>query len=78
MQVPRIEFCQLIPAKAVTEALGGKPDSKATYGNGDSVKVDGVGEDVVHEIGCSWSTDQGTTARAWVFARPVDAPFARR
>ena len=37
----------------------------------------GVGKDVVHEIGCSWTGDDGTTARAWVFARPVDTDFAR-
>ena len=75
MQVPRIEFCASVPDKAVTDALGGKPDSKAAYGNGDTEKLDGVGEDVLHEIGCSWSTDEGATARAWVFARPVDAPL---
>ena len=78
MQVPRIDFCAAVPDDAVTDALGGKPDSKATYGNGDREKLDGAGEDVVHEIGCSWSTDEGSTARAWVFARPVDATFARR
>jgi hypothetical protein len=78
MQVPRIEFCASVPDKAVADALGGKPDSKAAYANGDTEKVDGAGEDVLHEIGCSWSTDEGATARAWVFARPVDAPFAQR
>jgi hypothetical protein len=66
MQVPRIDFCASVPDQAVADALGGKPDSKATYGNGDREKLDGVGEDVVHEIGCSWSTDAGSTARAWV------------
>ena len=37
----------------------------------------GIGKDVVHEIGCSWTGDDGTTARAWVFARPVNAAFAQ-
>jgi hypothetical protein len=78
MQVPRIEFCASVPAEAVSDALGGTPDSKAAYGNGDKAKVDGSTEDVLHEIGCSWSTDEGATARAWVFAQPVDAGFARR
>lgn len=78
MQVPRIEFCASVPEQAVEDALGGTPDSKAAYGNGDKEKLDGVGEDVLHEIGCSWSTDAGATARAWVFARPVDARFAQR
>ena len=77
MQVPRIDFCASVPDEAVSDALGGKADSKAAYGNGDREKLDGAGEDVLHELGCSWSTDQGSTARAWVFARPVDAAFAR-
>jgi hypothetical protein len=77
MQVPRIEFCRLVPATAVRAALGGEPDSDASYGNGDEVDVPGVGKEIVHEIGCSWSTDAGAAARAWVFARPVDAAYAR-
>jgi hypothetical protein len=78
MQIPRIEFCKLIPETAVRIALGGKPDSSASYGNGDEVDVPGVGREVVHEIGCTWSTDEGAAARAWVFALPVDADFARQ
>ena len=59
MQVPRIEFCASVPDEAVSDALGGKADSKAAYGNGDREKLDGAGEDVLHELGCSWSTDAG-------------------
>lgn len=77
MQVPRIKFCALVPEAAVADALGGKPDSDASYGNGDEQDVVGVGQDVVHEIGCAWNTDAGVSARAWLFARPVDAAFAR-
>ena len=77
IQVPRIEFCTLVPESAVRTALGGKPDSSSSYRNGDDVDLPGVGKQVVHEIGCSWSTDAGAAARAWVFARPVDAAFAR-
>jgi hypothetical protein len=77
MQVPRIEFCKLVPDSAVKDALDGKPDSAASYSNGDEVQVPDVGKEVVHETGCSWSTDAGAVARAWVFARPVDAAFAR-
>jgi hypothetical protein len=77
MELPRIEFCQLVPEKAVEDAVGGKPVSHSSYGNGDEVEVTGVGKDVVHEIGCSWTSDDGTTARAWVFARPVDTAFAQ-
>ncbi len=78
MEIPRIEFCQLIPDSAVRDALGGKPDADSSYGNGDEVDVAGEGEEVVHEIGCSWSTDDGAAVRAWIFARPVDAGFARK
>jgi hypothetical protein len=78
MRVPRIEFCSAVPDEAVADALGGKPDTKTAYGNGDKEKLAGAGEDVLHEIGCSWSTDEGSAARAWVFARPVDALFAKR
>jgi len=77
MELPRIEFCQLVPESAVEDAVGGKPASDSSYGNGDEVEMAGVGKDVVHEIGCSWTGDDGTTARAWVFARPVNTAFAR-
>ena len=77
MELPRIEFCQLVPDQAVEDAVGGKPASDSSYGNGDEVEMAGVGKDVVHEIGCSWTGDDGTTARAWVFARPVNTAFAQ-
>jgi hypothetical protein len=77
MQVPRIEFCGLVPKSAVSDALDGTPTSEAAYGNGDLQGVRGIGKDVVHEIGCTWTGKDGATARAWVFARPVDADFAR-
>ena len=77
MELPRIEFCQLVPGEAVEDAVGGKPASDSSYGNGDVVEMAGVGKDVVHEIGCAWTGEDGTTARAWVFARPVNTAFAR-
>lgn len=77
MQVSRIEFCPLVPRSAVTGALGGKAGSEAAYGNGDEEELPGVGTDVVHEIGCSWTGGDGVTARAWVFARPVGPAFAK-
>src|ERR1700759_4243504 len=77
MQIPRIEFCKLVPDDAVHSALGAQPDSSSSYSNGDAVDLPDVGRELVHEIGCSWSTDDGAAARAWVFARPVDEAFAR-
>jgi hypothetical protein len=77
IQIPRIEFCRLVPSAAVTDALGGKAVSGAAYGNGDEVVLPGVGTDVVHEIGCSWTGTGESSARAWVFARPVSRGFAQ-
>src|ERR1043165_4139732 len=53
MEVPRIEFCQLVPDAAVRRALGQDPDSDSSYGNGDEQELAGVGSEVVHEIGCT-------------------------
>ncbi len=78
MQVPRIDFCKLVPAEAVTDALAGKPTDAAAYGNGDVEPLSGVAEQVLHEIGCVWQGDGDVTARAWLFARPVEPGFARR
>ena len=78
MQVPRIEFCTLVPEGAIAKALDGKPESDAAYGNGDEEELSGIGNDVVHEIGCSWTGADGAAARAWVFARPIDTTFAER
>ncbi len=77
MVVPRIEFCPLVSDAAVHDALGKDPDSKTSYGNGDEQQLPGVGKEVVHEIGCSWSTENGASARAWIFARPGDEAYAR-
>jgi hypothetical protein len=77
LDVPRIEFCPLVPDEAVSDALGAEPASDTAYGNGEETRLPGLGSDVVHEIGCSWTAEDGTVARAWLFARPVDAAFAR-
>ena len=77
LQVPRIEFCELVPSSAVSDALDAEADTETSYRSGDEADLPGVGQEVVHEIGCAWSTDAGATARAWVFARPVEAAFAK-
>ena len=76
MQVPRIEFCALVPDAAVSEALDGEPDADSSYGNGDEEELPEIGTEVVHEIGCTWTAANGNAARAWVFARPISATFA--
>ena len=77
MQLPRIEFCGLVRGSAVSDALGAKPVSDTKYGSGDEVNLPEVGKDVVHEIGCSWTAEDGTTARAWVFGRAITPKYAR-
>ena len=77
MTLPRIDFCSLVPARAVTDALGGRAQARDTWGNGDRLALAGVA-DTIAETGCSWSrtggtgSTGGTTVRAWVFARPVE------
>lgn len=77
LEIPRIEFCASIPDSAVSDALAGEPDSDTSYGNGEEQRLPGVGPAVLHEIGCSWARDDGSAARAWIFARPVTPAFAR-
>ncbi len=77
MQLPRIEFCSLVERSAVADALGGDPVSESAYGHGDEVELSGVGRQAVHELGCSWTGEDGASARAWVFARPVSPDFAQ-
>ncbi len=78
MQLPRIDFCKLVPDAAVREALGGPTDDARAYGNGDEESVGAAGgKDVLHELGCVWHTASGSTVRTWVFARPVTPAFAK-
>ncbi|MCW2868646.1 MAG: hypothetical protein JWR20_2834, partial [Marmoricola sp.] len=73
IRLPRIDFCSLVPTRAVGDALGGRAQAQQTWGNGDRLALRGV-QDTVAETGCAWSRSDGatTTARAWVFARPVE------
>ncbi len=86
VQLPRIEFCSLVPDPAVAAALGGPAEDVTSWGNGDEVDLQdpggtggstgSAGSDVVQELGCTW--DRGdVTARAWLFARPVGPALAR-
>ncbi len=76
--LPRLEFCSMVPDSAVEEALGGRADDHAAYGNGDRPAQRGVPHDVLHELGCTWTRSSGWAARAWVFAQPVERSLARR
>jgi hypothetical protein len=77
VRLARAEFCDRLPGATVEAALGGKPDSDDSWGNGDPIpNASGESGDVGHELGCAWTGPSGAAARAWVFARPVDAAFA--
>ncbi len=79
MQIPRIQFCPRIDPGAIADALGGEPDDDRSWGNGDEAPVLGGGRsDVVQELGCEWTTEDGARAGAWVFARPVTPRLANR
>jgi hypothetical protein len=76
--VTRGPFCADLGPDEVTAALDGAPASTTSWENGDPVEVAGGAEDVGHEFGCSYAAADGTVARAWVFAPPVDAEQAQR
>lgn len=63
----RTPFCDAIEAVAVTDAVGAAVEPTEIV-NG--AELGDAAGDVSHELGCSYSQD-GTTARVWVFAAPV-------
>jgi hypothetical protein len=75
--VPRQGFCDRVDEREIEAALGAAADEMSGYENGDEVVLGEV-TDVAHEYGCRWALDDGTEARAWVFAPPVDRDRARR
>lgn len=74
IEVPRLEFCGLVPDDAVAAALGAEPDTGDARAPGDPDGSDGPS---LQEVGCTWRAD-GVTARAWVFAQPVGRDQAER
>lgn len=78
LTVPRASFCSEVDTRQVEAALGSEPVDARGYDNGEDVDLaDGV-SDVLHEYGCVWAAADGSEARAWVFAPPVDAARAQR
>jgi hypothetical protein len=75
LRIARARFCDLVPAAAVRAALGSAPASSSDWRDGDPVPGTSAA-DSAHELGCGWAGAGGTTARAWVFARPVSVSFA--
>lgn len=74
--VERAPFCDKVPDRAVEDAIGGELSDSQQWGEGDRADTGDTAHDVANELGCSWSSADGVTARAWVFARPVTKAFA--
>lgn len=77
MSVARASFCDRVPETEVSEALGSAPEKSASHENGERAELDEGLTDVSGEYGCSWSTADGATAAAWVFAPPVTQDRAK-
>jgi hypothetical protein len=77
VSIARADFCGLVPESAAELALGAPIESTSDYGNGERAKITREVHDVAHEFSCSWSTEAGTTARAWVFAPRITKKQAR-
>ncbi|MEJ7774571.1 MAG: hypothetical protein WKF72_07135 [Nocardioidaceae bacterium] len=75
--VRRADFCGAIAPEPVAEALGAEPVSSSSYTNGQRARLTSRVADVAHEFSCTWEAEDGTTARAWVFAPPVPPGRAR-
>jgi len=75
--VPRGDLCPVLPEGGVIEALGGDVARTDHYLNGEEVEVRPGYTDIVHEYGCVYVASDRTTARVWVFARPVGPPEAQ-
>ena len=76
MELPRIDFCALVPRTAVKEALTAAHSSSTHWGNGQRTDLAGVGQQVVAEHGCAWTAGTAV-ARAWTYAPPVTAGLAQ-
>lgn len=77
LPVPRVPFCDVLAEDDVAQALDGPVAGTDHYGNGDEVEVSPGYVDVSHEYGCVFGAADGTSAKVWVFARPVTRGEAR-
>lgn len=78
MVVPRISFCDLVPDRAVEDALTGRVSDATHWDSGEPApEAAGGSGEALQEFGCGWTSNDGSAARAWVFARPVTRSFAR-
>ncbi len=78
LPVARESFCEALHADGVEQVLGGPVLATSHYGNGEEAEITPGYVDVSHEYSCTFTGTPPTAARAWVFARPVQAAEARR
>ncbi|GCD90969.1 hypothetical protein [Nocardioides sp. LS1] len=71
MVVARDAFCSGIGPDTLQSALGTTHYDGLAYNNGEHARLVRGVRDVAHEYDCTWRAQDGSVARAWVFAPPV-------
>ncbi len=77
LPVPRTEVCHVLAEDDLEQALGSPATTTRHYGNGEELEVTPGRTDISHEYGCVFGAADRTTARTWIFARPVMPSEAR-
>jgi hypothetical protein len=77
LPIARRPFCTLLPRGDVEDALAGKVTKATQYGNGTKTKIAPGLADVSHEYNCTFDGANGSQARVWVFAQPVQTGTAK-
>ena len=76
LPIPRADVCALLAEDGLEQALGAPVAQTGHYGNGEEVEIAPGRVDISHEYGCVFEAGDGTTARTWIYARPVLRPEA--
>lgn len=71
--VQREAFCGRLEAGAPQRALGGEVVDTEEYSPGDTAEVVEGTRAVADEWSCTYRSDRGVSARAWLFAPPITA-----
>jgi hypothetical protein len=77
LPIPRAPFCDKVDDKFLVAALGGAVTHTEHYGSGSRAQLAPGVRDIAHEYNCTWVGAAGASARAWVFAEPVQPAEAR-
>ena len=71
LPIARDEFCDRVPETAVEDVLGGPASSTDHYDSGERATLAPGVRDIAQEYNCGYVATDGTRARIWVFAEPV-------